>query len=541
MATTTGQSSKTSGGGYIESRITYTVSNNVATITKLEVRKRPSTLTQSTSGTWKYEIGYNWDNAQKSGSIRKSVGTSWVTLWSSTVKIDITKNGGSDNVIYGTVTAPTGTTYEGLSARAAIRIEYEEPEPEPDPDPEPSYRYTVTIEHYYGDTLLNTDYEYDVIEGALYYLEDCARTYSDYVYSYGTVDGVTLIQTRIFKDTTIKLYYIKPTTWSVSYPGGTTGIIGGTFNFAAYQILCWQFRADQDGKIIFYSSGGSGDPLGWINNSSSWDVNDNGEPLSGYYLKKNDDYDRPHFRIEYNISEGETIWLFATTYQGAGGSNITISFSFQKSTYEIIIQHCIPDNSTSGSWLATKVLTYNVASGTIMKLSDYVQDLGSAYVLSHVTVRGTTTTAENLSTVSVQANRDEVWKYYYRKLPWDWNSQNDSASAENTQKAYLAVTQKKRADEFHHTVWNDLCTVTNKVLSNKSLKWNSKYATLDATKMSSSDKTLTAVRFNSLRLNIDQIANTGIGEKTKYNGVLLDSNKVIGNEFIILTNCLNRA
>ena len=59
--------------------------------------------------------------------------------------------------------------------------------------------------------------------------------------------------------------------------------------------------------------------------------------------------------------------------------------------------------------------------------------------------------------------------------------------------------------------------------------------------MSSSDKTLTAVRFNSLRLNIDQIANTGIGEKTKYNGVLLDSNKVIGNEFIILTNCLNRA
>ena len=33
MATTTGQSSKTSGGGYIESRITYTVSNNVATIT----------------------------------------------------------------------------------------------------------------------------------------------------------------------------------------------------------------------------------------------------------------------------------------------------------------------------------------------------------------------------------------------------------------------------------------------------------------------------------------------------------------------------
>ena len=537
MATTTGQSSKTSGGGYIESRITYEVSNNVTTIKKLEVRKQPNSLTQSTSGTWKYEIGYNWDNAQKSGSIHKSVGTSWVTLWSGTVKVNITENGGSDNIIYGTVTAPTGTSYAGLSARAAIRIEYEKP----GPGPEPSYSYTVTIKHYYEDTLLDTDYEYDVIEGALYYLEDCARTYSDYVYSYGTVDGVTLIQTRIYKDTTIKLYYIKPTTWSVSYPSGTTGVVGGTFNFAAYQILCWQFRADQDGKIIFSSSDGNGDPIGWINNSSDWDVTDDGIPRAGYYLKKNDDYDAPHFRIEYDISEVENIWIFATTYQGAGCSNITISFSFQKSTYEIIVEHYIPNNSTSEPWIAKKVLTYNVPRGTIMQLSNYVQDLGSSYVLSHVIVRGSTTSAENLSTVSVQANYDEIWKYYYRKLLWDWNSQNVSASAENTQKAYLAVTQKKRADEFHHTVWNDLCTVTNNVLSNKSLRWNSKYATLDATKMSSNDKTLTAVRFNSLRLNIDQIANTGIGEKTKYNGVLLDSNKIIGSEFIILTDCLNRA
>ena len=126
MATVTGQSSKTSGGGYIESRITYEVSNNVATIKKLEVRKQPNSLTDPTKGTWTYEIGYNWDNVQKSGSVSKSIGTSWVTLWSGTVEVKITEDGGSDNVIYGTVTAPTGTSYAGLSARAAIKIKYEE-------------------------------------------------------------------------------------------------------------------------------------------------------------------------------------------------------------------------------------------------------------------------------------------------------------------------------------------------------------------------------------------------------------------------------
>ena len=550
MATTTGQSSKTSGGGYIESRLTYTVSNNVATITKLEVRKRPSTLSEPTSGTWKYEIGYNWDNAKKSGSIHKSVGTSWVTLWSSTVKVDITKNGGSDNVIYGTVTAPTGTTYAGLSARAAIKIEYEEPEPDPDPkpdpDPEPSYTYTVTIQHYYGDTLLNTDYEYDVIEGSLYYLEDCARTYTDYAYSHGTVDGVTLIQTRIYEDTTIKLYYTKLNKWTVYDKDNLGGEFGGNFNFSQYQIFRWYYTATEDGKLKFYTTG-SADTIGWISLNRDWSVNDKGVPNEGYYTVMDDDSGNNHnFSLTYDIKKGESVYLYIAIYQGKSASNVTVNISLQKSKYKINMMYYIPDEDSTEKY-SLIVHVYEISAGAFVKPENYIypSEIESSYIFSHVVIRGTTTSASNISTVTYQINQDEDWEFYYRNNYWRWNAANrstsDAATAEQTIAAHQAITNSGTTSSFNYRVWNDLCAVTLSVLTSKTYGWDTTYATYDNTLMSNKSKTLTALRFNSLRKNIDKLCKTNISEKTKYNGILLDSNRVIGSEFITLTDCLNRA
>lgn len=62
--------------------------------------------------------------------------------------------------------------------------------------------------------------------------------------------------------------------------------------------------------------------------------------------------------------------------------------------------------------------------------------------------------------------------------------------------------------------------------------WDSTYATYANTKMSSSDKVLTAKKFNSLRYNIGSHKATGITDKSK-------DEYVYGEYFTILTDKLN--
>ena len=545
MATVTGQSSKTSGGGYIESRITYTVSDNIATITELEVRKQPNSLTQPTSGTWKYEIGYNWDNAQKSGSVSKSVSTSWVTLWSGTVKVNITENGGSDNVIYGTVTAPTGTSYEGLSARAGIQIDYEKPAPPPTPT-----EHILLVYHYYvgggAENLLERQ-TYKFKHGTTVTIKNLALNSDDYVYQYAEDSNGTRITSLTINDSQdIYLYYKPAAKWYEKYHSNTGDTHNNSFNFNKYEVHCWFFRTASPGTLSF-SSTGSADTIGWISSSRNLSVDDSGYPTNGSYIKKDDDSgENRNFSITYNVEDenGKDLYLYVSILNGEPATNVKINVSFERLTRNVQIDYYVLSGSSS-SIKDSKFPT--VYYGGTLSPSDYIEnsDLGAGCTFKYAVIRGSTITADNISSVSYTITSDERWDFYYTKLRWTWEGANrttpDAASASETIQAYNALSGKGRTDGFSHKVWNDLCAVTQDALKSKSATWNSKYATYDNTIMSTSPYTLTAVRFNSLRLNIDQIANTGIGEKTKYNGVLLDSNKVIGNEFIILTNCLNRA
>lgn len=97
--------------------------------------------------------------------------------------------------------------------------------------------------------------------------------------------------------------------------------------------------------------------------------------------------------------------------------------------------------------------------------------------------------------------------------PWDWAISNGSASAEQTQTASNSATKGGVVSGFSYLVWNDMVDKVKAILDATNDVWDSRYADYEATKMTSSDRKLTAKRFNSLRYNIG--IETGIGEVAK--------------------------
>lgn len=115
---------------------------------------------------------------------------------------------------------------------------------------------------------------------------------------------------------------------------------------------------------------------------------------------------------------------------------------------------------------------------------------------------------------------------------WDWSVSNGSATAAQTQKAYTAITSRGAVSDFSYLVWNDLVNKVNDVKAEAGFSWNTKYLSLSNTLMTSSSKTLTADRFNSLRYNIGIHESTGLNEV--YTG-----DEVYGWYFTTLTDTLN--
>lgn len=119
--------------------------------------------------------------------------------------------------------------------------------------------------------------------------------------------------------------------------------------------------------------------------------------------------------------------------------------------------------------------------------------------------------------------------------PWDWNASNGKASASVTRAAHTAITSKGATSSFSYLVWNDLVNKVLEALSADGDSWsthNSTYLDSDSTKMSPSDKTLTAARFNALRWNIGRHYSTGLTDKSK-------GDVVYGSYFTTLTSALN--
>lgn len=116
---------------------------------------------------------------------------------------------------------------------------------------------------------------------------------------------------------------------------------------------------------------------------------------------------------------------------------------------------------------------------------------------------------------------------------WSWTSSNGSASTKQTKSAYNAVTGNGDVNDFSYLVWNDMVDKVYEILDVSGSSWDSEYASYSSTKMSTSNKKLTALRFNSLRYNIGSHYSTGISEVSR-------GDPVYGWYFTRLTNRINK-
>lgn len=121
-------SSATSGGGYIQGAIDWYATPNIEgnyteLLLKIFVRKRPSSLTTSTTGTWSFTYGISGNT--KSYTNYTSVLTSWVYLGSRTIKVEHENDGTASVTIKGSVYGPSGTSYSGKTSSGSQTITLE--------------------------------------------------------------------------------------------------------------------------------------------------------------------------------------------------------------------------------------------------------------------------------------------------------------------------------------------------------------------------------------------------------------------------------
>lgn len=94
--------------------------------------------------------------------------------------------------------------------------------------------------------------------------------------------------------------------------------------------------------------------------------------------------------------------------------------------------------------------------------------------------------------------------------PWDWTVSNGDATKAQTKRAYSAITGNGSCSDFSYKVWNDMCAKTMEYIDAIGSVWATAYAKYSDTLMTSTDKVLTAKRFNALKNNIGSRQSTGI-------------------------------
>lgn len=138
------------------------------------------------------------------------------------------------------------------------------------------------------------------------------------------------------------------------------------------------------------------------------------------------------------------------------------------------------------------------ATSTSLSKTFYVVSPGKDYA-ANVKVGASGSTATWIGKQSFTTPKEESRPSVDR---WSWNSSNGSASASQTMSAHSAVTSRGKTNNFSYLVWNDMVDKVNELVRAYGKGWDGRYASLSSTRMSSYDKEITAIRFNSLRLNL---------------------------------------
>ena len=90
---------------------------------------------------------------------------------------------------------------------------------------------------------------------------------------------------------------------------------------------------------------------------------------------------------------------------------------------------------------------------------------------------------------------------------FSWDSQFGTATSEQLQNAYTALTTNGLTTKFHRNVWNDIVDRLNKAITQAGLSWNTTYGTATETKINEKYGILTARKFNAVTVNIESILN----------------------------------
>lgn len=127
---------------------------------------------------------------------------------------------------------------------------------------------------------------------------------------------------------------------------------------------------------------------------------------------------------------------------------------------------------------------------------------------------------------------------------WSWTTANStstasaSASTAQTKAAYTAITNKGYTTDFSYLVWNDFVEKVSEVATAAGYSWltssdsGNTYLTKANTKMTSSDRNITAARFNSLKFQIGHVYGTSIPDVSK-------GDTMYGSYFVTLASKLN--
>lgn len=126
---------------------------------------------------------------------------------------------------------------------------------------------------------------------------------------------------------------------------------------------------------------------------------------------------------------------------------------------------------------------------------------------------------------------------------WNWNAQNGpekNATTVQVQAAWSALYNGGsysggQVSGFSYLVWNDLCAKLNEVVTISGRQWQASTATLANTKMTANDRTMTAVRFNAVRDQLNQLGQTtGVPSVSR-------GDRVLAVYFVNIATCINQA
>lgn len=240
------------------------------------------------------------------------------------------------------------------------------------------------------------------------------------------------------------------------------------------------------------------------------------------------------YEITATVSANSWARSFSTT---AGTSHVTPSitsfsvaqtnegekkaiFSWTASNLESTSTYSIEAQDSNGRWWPKK--TGNAtASGSVTVSFDYFE----TYSVRLKIINDETHYASRSATVTLVG----VSK-------WNWNRANSPqhyATGAQTIAAYNAITGNGATSNFSYLVWNDMCAKVREIRRFAGIsEWDTTYGSYSSALMSSSDKRMTAARFNNLK---NQVA-SGIGISI---GNVRPGDIVLGSYFTTLTTRMN--